>query len=64
MPYVCKKCGTGIPVAGSASAELKCGVCGSLFERREGPGWRWLAAQEWFVLIAAIVAGVTAFINS
>ena len=27
-------------------------------------GRRWKAAQEWFVLIAAVVAGVFAYINS
>ena len=63
VPYVCPKCGAGIP-AGTASAETKCGVCGTRLEQREQRKWRWLAAQEWFVLIAAVVAGVTAFINS
>jgi hypothetical protein len=31
---------------------------------RDEGGWRWLAVHEWFVLVAAIVAGVTAYINS
>jgi len=32
--------------------------------RDEDGKWRWLAAHEWFVLIAAIAAGIGAFINS
>jgi len=62
-PYVCPKCGAETTAA-AARAESKCGVCGSRIDQREGKPWRWLAVQQWFVLIAAIVAGVTAFINS
>jgi hypothetical protein len=50
VPYSCAKCGAGLP-ARSANAAL----CGK---------WRWLAVHEWFVLIAAIAAGIGAFINS
>jgi hypothetical protein len=32
--------------------------------RNGNESWRWLAAHEWFVLIAAIAAGIGAFINS
>jgi DNA-directed RNA polymerase subunit RPC12/RpoP len=63
MPYVCAKCGAGLP-AGLESGELKCGACGSVLLVRRDEGWRWLAAHEWFVLLAAIIAGVTAYLNS
>ena len=59
VPYVCAKCGAGLP----AGSGLKCGSCGSS-EARQVTGWRWLAVHEWFVLIAAIAAGIGAFINS
>ena len=63
VPYVCAKCGAGLPAG--RGAELKCGACGStLLGGRDEGGWRWLAVHEWFVLVAAIVAGVTAYINS
>jgi hypothetical protein len=45
-------------------ADSRCGVCGGSLELAPRQSWRWLAAQEWFVLVAAIVAGVTAYINS
>ena len=65
VPYVCMKCGAAIP-AGGPSTALKCGVCGSsaVHPRNEDAGWRWLTVSEWFVLAAAVAAGVSAFINS
>jgi hypothetical protein len=59
------KCGAGIP-AGAANAALKCGVCGSsdTHPRNEDAGWRWFTVSEWFVLIAAVMAGVSVFINT
>lgn len=63
MPYVCAKCGAGLPV-GSAGTELQCGACGSILLVRREEGWRWHSVHEWFVLVAAVVAGVTAYINS
>jgi len=65
VPYVCVKCGAEIP-AGAANAALKCGACGSsdTHPRNEDAGWRWFTLSEWFVLVAAVMAGVSAFINS
>ena len=65
VPYVCVKCGAAIPT-GAANATLKCGVCGSgdTHPRNEDAGWRWLTVSEWFVLIAAVAAGVSAFIDN
>ncbi len=63
VPYVCAKCGAGFP-ARSANAASRCGACGSPVVFRNEEKWRWLAAHEWFVLIAAIAAGIGAFINS
>jgi hypothetical protein len=60
MPYVCAKCGASFP----AGAGLKCDFCGSDLEIRQDGKWPWLAVQEWFILVAAIAAGVAAFINS
>ena len=57
--YVCAKCGTSVP----AGTEVKCAACGGV-EVRTAERWRWLAAHEWFVLAATLIAGVTAFINS
>jgi hypothetical protein len=57
--YVCAKCGTSVP----ANGEPQCVACGSL-ELRRADRWRWLAVHEWFVLVATLIAGVTAFINS
>jgi hypothetical protein len=59
-PYVCARCGTSFP----PGSGLKCGSCGGDLEIRPDGKWPGLIAQEWFVLVAAIVAGVTAFINS
>jgi ribosomal protein L40E len=65
VPYVCVKCGAAVP-AGAANAAVKCGVCGSsdTHPRKEDAGWRWFTVSEWFVLVAAVMAGVSAFINS
>lgn len=62
-PYVCAKCGASFE-AGSLPADSRCGVCGGSLELPQEERWPWLAAQEWFVLVATIVAGVTAYINS
>ena len=56
--YVCAKCGTSRP--GGAA---KCVACGGA-EFRKADRWRWLAVHEWFVLVATLIAGVSAFINS
>jgi len=60
VPYVCAKCGASFP----AGSVLKCSSCGSDLEIRQDGGWPGLAAQEWFILVAAIAAGIAALISS
>lgn len=62
-PYVCAKCGAALS-AGTAGGESRCAACGSVLLHRKDEGWRWMAAHEWFVLVAAVIAGITAYINS
>jgi ribosomal protein L40E len=65
VPYVCVKCGAAVP-AGAANVAVKCGACGSsdIHPGNEDAGWRWFTLSEWFVLVAAVIAGISAFINS